>query len=359
MATIKDVASRARVSIGTVSNVLSGSPRVHHELRARVEQAIRELRYDPNHVARSLKSRNTKTLGIVITDITNPFYPLVVRGAEDAALKQGYLLTIFNTDLQLEREKTCLALFRSRRIDGILMVPAPNPDHDVDHITRTIEAGTPLVCLDRMPPKLKLDAVMVDNVKGARMCVRHLVLMGHRLIGALMGPAGLQNAQDRLKGYRTALKEADIPFDGSIVRQGEFRMEVGYRHAKDLMLAPHPPTALFAANGPMGMGALNAIQELGLDCPGHVSLSIFDDLPGASVFRPRLTVVAQPAYEIGYRGMELLIGRIAGASTDEKTEVIVLEPELKVRDSTGPPREAVELFSGGETFHGIRRSKMA
>lgn len=339
MATIKDVAIRANVSIGTVSNVLSGSPRVNPKLRARVEEAIRYLRYAPNHVARSLKSRTTMTLGILITDITNPFYPLVIRGAEDAALKRGYMLTIFNTDLQLEREKTCLSLFRSRQIDGILMVPAPNPEQDIDHIARTIDTDIPLVCLDRMPPNLKLDAVMIDNVKGAGMCVRHLILTGHRRIGALMGPRGLSNAQDRLEGYQTALEEANIPFDDSIVREGDFRLEVGYRYTKDLLLSPHPPTALFAANGPMGMGALSAIQELGLECPAHVSLSVFDDLPGAAVFRPRLTVVSQPAYAIGYRGMELLIGRIMGELPSKEPVLIVLEPELKVRDSTGPPRE--------------------
>ena len=153
-----------------------------------------------------------------------------------------------------------------------------------------------------------------------------------------MGPAGLQNAQERDEGYRMALGEAGVPVDNSLVRQGDFRLDSGYRHAKDLLLSPAPPTAIFAANGPLGLGALKAIQELGLECPGDISLSVFDDLPGAEVFRPQLTCVRQPVYEIGYRGMELLMQRIGGEQMGEDPVELVLEPELKVRGSTGPPR---------------------
>ena len=147
-ATIKDVAKHANVSVGTVSNILAGSPSVRRELRERVERTIRELDYHPNHAARSLKSRKTKTLAMVITDITNPFYPLLVRGAEDAAMKHGYVLTVFNTDHQIERERVCLQLFRSRRPDGVLLVASPNPQRDVRHLNDLVQSGIPLVCLD-------------------------------------------------------------------------------------------------------------------------------------------------------------------------------------------------------------------
>ncbi|HOL70459.1 MAG TPA: LacI family DNA-binding transcriptional regulator [Bryobacteraceae bacterium] len=333
MATIKEVAKRARVSVGTVSNVMSGAVSVSAALRERVERAARELSYQPNHVARSLKSRKTQTLGMVISDITNPFFPLMVRGAEDAAVKRGYLLNIFNTDDHVEREQTVFAMLRVRRVDGVLAVVAPHSSKPA-HLQQMIDAGTPLVCLDRLPPGLQVDAVVVDNAKGAAMCVRHLLSMGHRLIGMISGSSALQTARERVNGYRKALSEAGIPFNPDLLREGDFRLESGYRLAKDLILGNPRPTVLFVANGLMGMGAIKAIQEMGLRCPEDVAIAVFDDVPGADIFRPQLTVVSQPAYEIGYRGAELLIQRITGEIKSTKPVSVVLEPELKVREST-------------------------
>jgi LacI family transcriptional regulator len=333
MATIKEVARRARVSVGTVSNVISGSFAVGAELRERVDRAIRELNYHPDHIARSLKSRRTHTLAIIISDITNPFFPLVVRGAEDAASKRGYLLTIFNTDDQFEREQQIFSVLRMRRVDGVLVVVTPDSEKGT-HLAETIEAGTPVVCLDRVPLHLAVDSVQVDNVKGARICVRHLIAMGHERIGVITGPHNLQNARDRLEGYRLALREASIPFSSSLKREGDFRVESGYRLAKDLCLSHPRPTALFVLNGTMGIGAWKAVQELNLRCPEDIALAIFDDVPGGDVFRPHLTVVSQPAYEIGYRAAELLIQRVNNEITSREPVAIALAPELKIRQST-------------------------
>ncbi|HZT36913.1 MAG TPA: LacI family DNA-binding transcriptional regulator [Bryobacteraceae bacterium] len=333
MPTIKEVARRARVSVGTVSNVLSGTSAVGAELRARVERAIRELDYHPDHIARSLKSRRTHTLAIVISDITNPFFPLVVRGAEDAASKRGYLLTIFNTDDQFERERQVFSVLRMRRVDGVLVVVSPDSDKGTQ-LAEMIEAGTPVVCLDRRAPHVKADSVQVDNVKGARICVRHLIAMGHARIGVITGPCKLQTARDRLQGCRLALREAGIPFNKALIREGDFRFESGYRLAKDLLLTHPRPTALFVLNGTMGMGAYKAIQELNLRCPEDAALAVFDDVPGGDVFRPQLTVVSQPAYEIGYRAAEILIQRINHEIASERPLALSLEPELKIREST-------------------------
>lgn len=343
MATIRDVALRAFVSVGTVSNVLRKSPTVSAELRERVERAIRELDYHPSHIARSLASRMTKTIGIVITDITNPFFPLVVRGAEDAALNWGFTLSIFNTDNCLDRERSCLSVLRSREADGVLLVSSPNPAGAIDHLEDARKGGLTMVCLDRIPPGMKCDAVLANHEKGARLAVRHLHLMGHRRIGAILGPPGLQNSIDRSTGYHEALKECGLEVHRELERQGNFRFESGHRLAKDLLLLPMPATAIFAANGMMGLGALKSIQELGLRCPEHVSLVVFDDYPGADIFRPTLTVISQPAYEMGYRGTEMLIERISEQGTrdgnlPDTPRVEVLEPELIVRESTGPPR---------------------
>jgi len=331
--TVKDVARRAKVSVGTVSNVLRGTASVSPQLRARVERAIRELNYHPNYVARSLKSRRTSTLGMVVSDIANPFFPLVVRGAEDAALQRGFLLTVFNTDDRVERERQVFALLRARRVDGVLAVVAPNPGPP-EYIRELLEGGVPVVCLDRLPLGVGVDSVLVDNVKGAAMCVRHLIATGHRRIGIISGSSLLQTASDRVKGYKLALGEAGLEFDPSLLREGDFRLQSGYRLAKDLCLSHPRPTALFVANGMMGIGALKAINEVGLRCPEDIALAVYDDVPGADTFRPTLTVVSQPAYELGFKGTQLLIQRITGEVNSEEPVMIVLEPELRIREST-------------------------
>lgn len=306
-------------------------------MRARVEQAIKDLDFHPNHAARSLKSRRTHTLGMVISDITNPFFPLLVRGAEDAALKRGYLLNIFNTDDQVEREQSIFAVLRARCADGILAVVAPSVGPPA-HLQETMGAGIPLVCLDRIPPELSVDSVVIDNVRGSVICIRHLIAMGHRRISIVSGSARLQTARDRLSGYCQGLSEAGIPFDPALVREGDFRVESGYRLAKELCLSNPRPTALFVANGTMGMGAVRAVQEIGLRCPDDVAVVVFDDVPGSDLFRPRLTVVSQPAYQIGFQGAELLIQRIMGEIASKTPVSIVLQGELKIRESTNGAR---------------------
>ena len=343
MATIKDVAKESGVSVGTVSHVLSGTTPVRPALRERVRAAMEKLDYQPNYVARSLKAKNTKTLGVVISDITNPFFPLVVRGAEDCALKQGYLLITFNTDDQIEREKQILSLLRSRRVDGVLLVVAPNPDGDFAHIRNTTESGIPIVCLDRIPPGMTLDSVSVDNVEGAQVCVRHLINQGHKRIGIITGSLSLQTARDRLEGYRIALSEASIEVDPELIAEGNFRQVSGFRLTKSLLLQHRRPTAVFVSNGMMTIGAIQALEETGLTCPTDIAIASFDDLPLADLFHPRLTAVVQPAYEIGYRGTELLIQRLQRKITSRKRVAIRLAPELKIRESTTSGRQQPTL----------------
>ncbi|HWR49530.1 MAG TPA: LacI family DNA-binding transcriptional regulator [Bryobacteraceae bacterium] len=333
MATIKDVAKHARVSVGTVSNVLSESIPVSSVLRERVLAAIRKLDYHPNYVARSLKVNSTKTLGMVISDITNPFFPQVVRGAEDTAFKHGYLLITFNTDDQVERERQVLSVLRSRRVDGILLVVAPS-GADIEHIRNTMQSGIPIVCLDRIPPGLAVDSVSVDSVKGAQVCVRHFINRGHRRIAIITGPLTLQTAKDRVEGYKAALLEAGIAPTPELIIEGDFRESGGYRLAKELLLRHDRPTAVFASNGMMALGLVRALEEVGLACPGDVAVASFDDMPLAAVFRPHLTAIAQPAYEIGCQGAELLIRRLQRKSVPRRHVTLRLEPELKIREST-------------------------
>lgn len=333
MSTIREVARLARVSVGTVSNILSDAVPVSPDLRARVERVMRELDYHPNHAARSLKSRRTETLGVVISDLTNPFFPLVIRGAEDAALKRGFLLNIFNTDDNLEREQKVFSILRMRRVDGILAVVAPNAD-EPEHILQMLNANVPVVCMDRAPAKLRVDSVLVDNTAGALTCVRHLTSRGHVEIAMISGPMELQTARDRVEGYCLALSEIGITPRPEFLQTADFRFENGYRLAKALCLGNPRPTALFAANGTMGLGTVKAISEIGLRCPEDIAIAVFDDVPGADVLRPRLTVVSQPAYNIGYQAAELLMQRITGEMISSEPITIKLKTELHIREST-------------------------
>ena len=330
MATIIEVARKAGVSIGTVSNVIRGTARVRPALCERVQAAIRELDYHPNDLARSLKLRQTYMLGMLLPDITNPFFPSILRGAEEKALERGYLLVAANTDEQIDREKRILSALRSRRVDGILLVSAPG--QDIDHIRAAVEAGIPIVCLDRNVPQLSLDCIMLDNVRGAQDCVRHLMRVGYDEIAIITGDLQLAIARERLNGYEEAFREVGKAVSRDLILVGDFRRESGYRLAKELLLRRHRPSAIFVSNGVMTLGVLQAFDEVGVRCPEDVGLATFDDLVGDH-FQPRLTVVSQPGYEIGAIGAELLMDRIEGKITSAASTVRI-PPALIVRDST-------------------------
>lgn len=336
MATIIEVANRARVSIGTVSNVLRGTARVSAALRERVEAAIRELDYHPNEIARSLKVNQTYMLGMVLPDITNPFFPDIIRGAEDQAFLRGYLLVTANTDEQEERERRVIGMLRSRRVDGMLLACAPG--NDTTHIRGAIESGIPIVCFDRSVPGIKVDCVLLDNVRGAEQCVRYLIRVGYRNLAIITGSLTLQTARERLRGYEIALKESGIPVSRELILEGDFRRESGYRLAKEILLRRTRPSAIFVCNGVMTLGVLEAFEEMNVQCPQDVALATFDDLVIDRSFHPRLTVVAQPGYEMGAQGATLLMDRIEGKLT-KKPFVIRIPPTFIVRESTSGPKE--------------------
>lgn len=333
MSTIKEVANLAKVSTATVSHVINESANVSSELRERVQKAIRTLDYRPNHVARSLKMRRTSMLGMVVTDITDPFFAQMIRGAEDAARQRGYLLTTFNTDDNVEQEREIFAVLRSRRIDGILLVSAPGKGSP-KHLQQTLEDKVPVVCLARIPEGFPVDSVSIRNRENARECVQHLISVGHTRIAAIGGPNSVAPARDRREGYLDALKEAGLPVDPALIAEGDFRSESGYRLGKQLLQLPDPPTALFVANGMMTVGLLKALDELGLRSPGDVALAAFGDRGVAEYLYPNVTVAAQPSYEIGYRGAELAIQRIHGELDPSEPVHIQLDAPLELKKSS-------------------------
>lgn len=331
MPTIIQVAERAKVSIATVSNVIRGTRKVSPKLEERVRTAIRELDYYPNEIARSLKVKQTRMLGMIIPDITNPFFPEIIRGAEDSAFERGYFLVTANTDEQIGRERRIIGALRSYRVDGILLASAPGKD--AAHIQSTLDAGISIVCLDRAPAGVKTDAVLLDNVRGGRECVRHMIQMGHRKIAIITGSLTLQTGRERLRGYEEALKGADIAPDKNLIFEGDFREESGYRLGKELLRRKVKPTAVFVCNGVMTVGVLKAFEETGVRCPEDISLATFDDLVLDRSFHPHLTAVVQPSYEIGSRAANILMDRIEGKMTSEPSEVRIV-PTLIVREST-------------------------
>lgn len=333
MPTIKDVARRAGVAPITASRVINNSGYVSAETRRRVEAAIEELGYVPNRVARSLRSKRTQTLALVLTDITNPFWTTVARGVEDAARMGGFSVILGNTDESEPREYEYIQVLLQKQVDGFLLVPARHGARSVALIQRQ---KVPLVVLDRTV-EANVDTVRSDSVGGARALTRHLISLGHRRIAMLTGPREVSTAVDRALGYRQALEEAGIPVTGELMRFGPYTQQGGYAMTLSILSLSSRPTAIFAGNNFIAVGALRALREAGLQVPEDMSLVAFDDLPPSFVVEPFLTVAAQRAYEMGQVATQLLLTRLAEQEPGQPQE-IVLSTELIVRRSCGNPK---------------------
>jgi len=330
MATIRDVAERAGVAPITVSRVLNNSGYVSQETRERVESAAAELEYVPNMLARSLRSNRTDTFALVLTDITNPFWTTVARGVEDAASEHGFNVILCNTDEQVSKQERYLSVLLRKQVDGFLFVPARSRTESLDMIRKQ---AVPVVVLDRHIPNVDVDTVRCNSERGSYRLLRHLLELGHRRIAILAGPQDVSTSQDRILGYRNALIEAGIEIDDRLIECNEYTAESGYLMAHRVLSLRPRPTALFAANNFIAVGALRALRELGLQVPQDISIVGFDDLPPYYIIEPFLTVAVQPAYTMGYKAATLLIERITQPVHDGFQELL-LSSEIKIRRST-------------------------
>ena len=321
----------------TVSRAINQSGSVSPATRARVERAIAELGYVPNALARQLRSNRTKTLALVLSDISNPFFTTIARGVEDAARERDFGVMFCNTDESEHEEIAYLEVLIERRIDGVLLVPSSTSTASLRLLR---EHGIPVVVLDRRVRAHRVDAVRSDSVGGAYVLVRHLLELGHRRIGVLTGRRTVSTSVDRVTGCRRALAEEGLELDRRLVRYGEFNQAAGFRMAQQLLAMSPRPSAMFAANNFIAFGAIRAIRDAGLRVPDDMSVVAFDDLPPEWVIDPFLTVLAQPAYEMGRRGAELLLRRLAGGDAN-KPCLTVLPSELIVRRSSAPPCQAL------------------
>ena len=334
MSTINDVARLAGVSTMTVSRVVNKSGYVSDATRLRVERAVDELGYVPNALARQFRFNRTKTIALVMADITNPFFTTVARGVEDVAGPRGFGVLFCNTDESEAEEVDYVSMLIQRRVEGVLLVPASSSSPSLALLRAQ---KVPVVVVDRRVSAPDVDVVRGDSEAGARALAEHLIGLGHRRIALLAGHRTVSTTIDRVAGFESALAEAGIEQDPRLVRYGGYHQIEGYAMAREILDVVPTPTAIFAANNFIAIGAMRALREAGLHVPTDVSVVGFDDLPPDWSLEPFLTVVAQPAYEFGKRAAELLLERIHGPALEPVRE-LVLPGELVVRRSSGPPR---------------------
>lgn len=327
-----DVAAKAGVSVATVSAAVNGTAAVSKELRERIENAIRAIGYKRNAVARSLKMGTTKTIGLVVADITNPFFTDVVAVTQDVLHRAGYAVMLCCTDENPLLQEEQISLLLDRMVDGLIIAPTG----DDENLQRLVaKASIPVVLIDRLCHDLEADAVVLDNHHAVMSATKYIIDLGHSDIGYISGTLDTSTGRDRLAGYRAALEAAGIGYRDDLVRLGNFREKDVYTATMQLLAKPDRPSAIFAANNLMVIGVMKAIRDRGLHCPGDISVASFDDFPWADVFQPNLTTIAQPVQAIGEQAAELILERIRGRVPRDPLR-IVLKGRLMIRESCRP-----------------------
>ncbi|MEZ5284654.1 MAG: LacI family DNA-binding transcriptional regulator [Vicinamibacterales bacterium] len=335
MPNIYDVAKEAKVSVATVSAVVNDSAYVSPHLKARVTAAVKRLGYQPNLLARSLAKQRSHMLGMIVPDIANPFWPDVVRGAENVARAAGYTLLVASSDDEPAKEDVYLRLFLAKRVDGILLTKAPGrlAEPVLQHLART---RTPVVQVSRLVDDTPGDAVLMDDRDAAYESVSHLLRLGFRRIAMISGLHGVTPSERRLLGYRQALRAFKRPYDKALVYEGDYRPGSGYDAG--IALLKRKPDAVFVANSQMAVGFMKALQQYQLRCPQDVALVTCDDHEWMDAFHPRLTTVNFPKHEIGATAVRVLVARID--ERDRPFETHTLKSRLTIRESCGYPQRA-------------------
>lgn len=326
-----DVAGAAGVSLKTVSRVVNDEPGVRPETAARVQVAIRQLGFRRNDMARALRrGQLSRTLGLVIEDVSNPFYSAIARGAEEVMRERGVMLVTGSSDEEPARERELALLFCERRVEGLLIVPS-GTDHR--YLLPELRLGTTVVFIDRPPGRIEADTVLLDNVGGTRKGIEYLVEHGHRRIGMIGDDSAIFTTRERVRGFHEALEAAGIPVDESLMRIGPHSAEAADEAARELLGLPEPPTALFAGNNRITIGALRALAASGRRVP----LVAFDDLELAELLALQVTVIAYDPADLGRRAAELLSRRLEGDSRPPQTVIL---PTKLIERSFGEVREA-------------------
>ncbi|MFE6173879.1 LacI family DNA-binding transcriptional regulator [Streptomyces sp. NPDC056464] len=339
MATMADVARSASVSVATVSHVLNGTRPVLPHTRQAVLDAIEQLGYTPNTLARSLVTSRTRSIGLAVSAISNPYFTEILQGVEAAALEHGYSLLIADPHDDPAHERKVAQLLHERRVDGVIVAPSADPHELLAYLGRH---KVPTVLLDRVVDdpadgSPRFDQVCADGAAPMAHLVTHLAGLGHRRIGLVAGLPGLSTTGERLTGYRDGLTAAGLAYDGGLVEHGDSESAGAERATAALLSLDSPPTALVTANNAMTMGALRALRDLGLSVPNDIALCCFDDFAWADLVSPRLTAVAQPSREIGAQALRVLLDRLA--SPDRPARTVRLACAFVHRTSCGCPED--------------------
>ena len=327
---MKDVAERAGVSVTTVSHVLNKTRYVTRSSVRRVENAFKSLGYQPNALARSLRRKETRMLGMIVPDNSNPYFAELARSIEDACFECDYNVILCNSDEDPAKERAYLSLLTEKRVDGIVFVSSGN---DRSAVQALMQHKIPVVVLDRELKGTRCDSIVVDNRLGGRQATLHLIHGNHRRIGCICGPKNLTSAKERLQGYHDALSTVRLPADPKLIEPGNFHIEGGYAAMQALLDLPNRITAVFASNDLMAIGALRGIAARGLRVPADVAIVGFDGIALGRYTEPPLTTVAQPIREIGKLATELVLARVNGERKQPQTHR--LKTSLVVRGSCG------------------------
>jgi LacI family transcriptional regulator len=337
-ATIREVARMAGVHPGTASRALNAGTRalVNERTARRVDQAARQLHYRPNHSARSLKTRRSDTIGVLIPDLTNPLFPPIVRGIEDRLALDGFVAVLGNTDNDEERERIVFDRMQSRHVDGFILATARRNNAIPGAVGWVDE---PVVLVNRVSDDASVPSVSVDDSAGMWATVQHLAGLGHRRIAHVAGPQFLSTGYGRYHGFLKGMRDAELTANPELIIFADYFSEAeGYRCGQQL-LGSGPFTAIVAANDSLALGVLLAIQEAGVDCPGQLSLTGFNDMAFVDRVQPALTTVRVPQYQLGYQAAQLMLERLKEGDS-ATTKAVLLRPELVVRRSTGPVNAA-------------------
>jgi LacI family transcriptional regulator len=328
---IKDVARHAQVSVATVSRVLANKPYINEETRQRVLLSVKELGYQPSRVARSLRVKTSQIIGLIISDIQNPFFTSLVRAVEDTASANQLAIFLCNSDEDPQKEALYVDLMISEHVAGVIITPTCEVGCSVK---RLVDAGIPVVTVDRRVLDLELDTVVLDNISAASDLVTYLLNLGHRRIGAILGSSEITTGHERFHGYEMAISSFGMQIDPNLVRAGLPKEDLGYQFTSELLELQEPPTALFVGNNLLTIGALKSIRDHKLSIPQDVSVVSFDDLDWMLLLNPPLTVASQPTYKMGQSAANLILSRILNPR--KPPETIVFGTELKIRESCRP-----------------------
>lgn len=329
MATIKQVADTAGVSISTVSHVLNETRYVSSDLRDRVLAAVAELGYQRNAAARTLRSGKSNTIGLILPDSSNPYFSEIARHIQNTAFDEGFSVLICNTDDYLEKEEIYSALLIEKQVDGVIMIAAGASG---PHILDLQKRGIPISVVDRASPEARVDSVQIDNYMGGALATEHLVGLGHRRIACVTGRPDVYPSYDRVEGYLGVMHKAGLEIPEQYVVHSTFRADGGYEAARTLFSLPEPPTAIFCCNDLMALGAIGAATESGIRCPQELSIVGFDDIQLAQYSNPPLTTIRQPKQEMAAAATQFLVERMT--APDLHIREAQLKAHLVVRQST-------------------------